>query len=158
MNTSIMNKKRGGFSLIELVIVVVIIGIIGAIAIPRLSRGAEGASDSALAGDLAVMRNAIDLYATEHGGDYPTLAAFEAQLTDYSDANGATNASKTTTYIYGPYIRKIPNLKVGTEKGSNTLGAAAGLGVAWVYDDTTGTITANTGSDKDAGGTLYTDY
>ena len=158
MNTSIMNKKRCGFSLIELVIVVVIIGIIGAIAIPRLSRGAEGASDSALAGDLAVMRNAIDLYATEHGGEYPSLASFEDQLTKYSDANGNTNDSKTTTFIYGPYIRKIPNLKVGTEKNANTIGAAAGLGVSWIYDEDTGEITANTGTDKDANGTLYTDY
>lgn len=158
MNTSIMYKKRGGFSLIELVIVVVIIGIIGAIAIPRLSRGAEGASDSALAGDLAVMRNAIDLYATEHGGDFPAVATFEEQLTLYSSAAGATDAAKSSTYMYGPYIRKIPALKVGDNKGSNKVAAADGLSVAWIYDEDTGAISANTGTDKDVGGTLYSDY
>lgn len=158
MNTSIMNKKRCGFSLIELVIVVVIIGIIGAIAIPRLSRGAEGASDSALAGDLAVMRNAIDLYATEHGGTYPTVADFEDQLTTYTDANGNTSATKTGAYIYGPYIRKIPAVKVGDEKGSTTVAAAAAVGVGWVYDASAGTVVPNTGTDKDASGKLYTDY
>lgn len=158
MNSSVMNKKRYGFSLIELVIVVVIIGIIGAIAIPRLSRGAEGASDSALAGDLAVMRNAIDLYATEHGGDFPALATFEAQLTKYTDANGNTSDTKTGAYIYGPYIRKIPALKVGDEKGGTSLAAAAAEGVAWVYDETAGTIVPNTGTDTDASGKLYTAY
>ncbi len=158
MNTNMMNKKRCGFSLIELVIVVVIIGIIGAIAIPRLSRGAEGASDSALTGDLAVMRNAIDLYATEHGGTYPTVVDFEAQLTTYTDANGNDSATKTGAYIYGPYIRKIPALKVGDEKGSTSVAAAAGIGVGWVYDASAGTIVPNTGTDKDASGKLYTAY
>ena len=159
MNTSMMmKKKRCGFSLIELVIVVVIIGIIGAIAIPRLSRGAEGASDSALAGDLAVLRNAIDLYATEHGGDYPAVATFEAQLTTYTNDTGATNATKAGAYIYGPYIRKIPALKVGDEKGGTTVAAAAGDGVAWVYDATAGTIVPNTGTDADAKGKLYIAY
>ena len=61
-----------GFSLIELVIVVVIIGIIGAIAIPRMSRGAKGAADSAVTANLTVLRNALDLYSTEHVGVYPT--------------------------------------------------------------------------------------
>lgn len=158
MNTSIMYKKRAGFSLIELVIVVVIIGIIGAIAIPRLSRGAEGASDSALAGDLAVMRNAIDLYATEHSGTYPTVADFEDQLTTYTDVLGNTSATKTGAYIYGPYIRKIPAVKVGDEKGSTTVAAAVGLGVGWVYDASAGTVVPNTGTDKDASGKLYTEY
>ena len=158
MNTSIMNKKRCGFSLIELVIVVVIIGIIGAIAIPRLSRGAEGASDSALAGDLAVLRNAIDLYATEHGGTYPTVADFEDQLTTYTDASGNTSATKTGAFIYGPYIRKIPALKVGTEKGKTTVANNTTAGTAWTYDPTAGTIVPNTGTDEDASGKLYTDY
>ncbi|MGB0768764.1 MAG: type II secretion system protein [Phycisphaeraceae bacterium] len=158
MNSRFLNQKRCGFSLIELVIVVVIIGIIGAIAIPRLSRGAEGAADSALAGDLAVMRNAIDLYATEHTGTYPTLTDIEDQLTQYTDASGDTSETKTTTHIYGPYIRKIPNLKVGDEAGGNAFGASATDGVAWVYNENTGTITPNTGTDEDASGTLYTDY
>lgn len=157
MNSSTQNRRRG-FSLIELVIVVVIIGIIGAIAIPRLSRGAEGASDSALSGDLAVLRNAIDLYATEHGGTYPAVDTFEDQLTQYTDDSGDTATSKSTTHIYGPYIRKIPSLKVGDEKGSTNVAAAAGEGVGWVYDETAGTITANAGTAEDASGKLYTDY
>src|SRR5437764_14637069 len=88
-----------GFSLIELVIVVVIIGIIAAIAIPRLSRGSAGAADAALSGNLAVLRNAIDLYATEHGGSYPALATITTQLTQYTDATGTTSATKTATCI-----------------------------------------------------------
>ena len=65
--SSSFNRSRKGFSLIELVIVVVIIGIIAAIAIPKMSKGAAGAGDSALQGNLAVLRNAIELYNSEHG-------------------------------------------------------------------------------------------
>src|SRR5437764_10492917 len=84
---------RSAFSLIELVIVVVIIGIIAAIAVPRMSRGAAGAGDSALAGDLATLRNAIDLYQTEHGGIYPTDEnSISGQLTGYTDDAGAVGA------------------------------------------------------------------
>src|SRR5215217_7834357 len=106
----VSTKRKSGFSLIELVIVVVIIGIIAAIAIPRLSRGSAGAADSALAGNLAVLRNAIDLYATEHSGTYPALATFETQLAQFSDQNGSTSPTKTSSAIYGPYVRKIPPL------------------------------------------------
>jgi prepilin-type N-terminal cleavage/methylation domain-containing protein len=157
---------RRGFSLIELVIVVVIIGIIAAIAIPRLSRGASGAADSALAGDLSVLRNAIDLYATEHGGTYPALATFEAQLTQYTDSSGATSATKTATNIYGPYLRKLPTLPVGPAgyKSTNTVvdgstgtpGASAG---AWYYNATTGEIKANLAdTEKDAATKSYNAY
>ena len=141
-------NRRNAFSLIELVIVVVIIGIIAAIAIPRLSRGASGAADSALSGNLTVLRNAIDLYATEHGGTYPALATFEAQLTQYTDNSGATTATKDATHIYGPYLRKIPQLPVGSKKGQATvkIGADTDLpGVsteAWIYYPTTGEIKA----------------
>ena len=58
--------RTRGFSLVELVIVIVIIGIIAAIAVPLISRGAKGASDSAVRGDLAALRAAIDLFAAEH--------------------------------------------------------------------------------------------
>src|SRR5437868_12090153 len=120
-------KRNNGFSLIELVIVVVIIAIIGAIAIPRMSRGAAGAADSALVGNLRVLRSAIDLYANEHGGAFPssTAATFISQLTTYTDDTGAAVATKDATHIYGPYLRTIPALPVGAAKGSTAIGAAA---------------------------------
>src|SRR5687767_4993945 len=156
---------RGGFSLIELVIVVVIIGIIAAIAIPRLSRGSAGAADSALSGNLAVLRNAIDLYATEHGGKFPTLATFSNQLTLYTDAAG-TVGPKGGAFIFGPYVRKVPALPVGPTnyKGSTTVvdgklvpaGTAPG---AWWYNEDTGEIKANLlDTEKDAAGTSYNSY
>lgn len=153
------NRTRKGFSLIELVIVVVIIAIIGAIAIPRMSRGAAGAADSALTGTLSVLRGAIDLYATEHNGAFPTTANVVAALTTYTDDAGNTNASKTTTYIYGPYLRKLPPLPVGAKKGASGIADADGAGVGWIYDATNGTIKANCANgEADARGVDYNQY
>lgn len=150
-------RSRRGFSLIELVIVVLILGIIAAIAVPRMSRGAKGAQDSSVASNLAALRNAIDLYNTEHGA-FPLVAKFEAQLTTFTDDAGTPNATKTGTYIYGPYIRAIPTLPVGTEKGSKNVAASAAATVGWVYNETTGVISANTGILADESGKLYSAY
>jgi prepilin-type N-terminal cleavage/methylation domain-containing protein len=152
------NRKPNGFSLIELVIVVVIIGIIAAIAIPRLSRGAAGASDSSLSGNLAVLRNAIDLYAAEHNGTYPLAATFDDQMTKFTDASGTASATKTSTAIYGPYLRKVPVQSIGPKKGSNGVAAADATGIGWLYVEGTGVITANATTETDASGKLYLNY
>lgn len=155
-------SRRSAFSLIELVIVVVIIGIIGAIAIPRMSRGAAGASSSALTANLALLRNAIDLYYTEHNNTYPTLADFEDQLTMYTKIDG-TGASATkdpaTGVIYGPYLRAIPPLPVGADKGKTSVVGTYTAGNGWVYNATNGTIIANTPDGvADDMGTDFNDY
>ena len=151
--------KNRAFSLIELIIVVVIIGIIAAIAIPRMSRGAAGAADSSLSGSLAVMRSGLDIYATEHGGKFPVLATFTDQMTLFTDFNGATNPVKGGAFIYGPYLRKIPPLPVGLERGSIGITAiAGGAGMGWVYDGVSGTIIANTLLEADDAGKLYNTY
>ncbi len=156
-NTKIHGGR--GFSLLELVVVVVIIGIIAAVAIPRMSRGSAGAADAALSGNLAVLRNAIDMYAAEHTGSFPTTADMVDQLTKYSDAAGDTADKRDSTYLYGPYIRKIPPLPVGATKGNTDIADKAGDGVGWIYDATTGDISSNTtNKEEDAAGKLYTDY
>ncbi|MDH3583142.1 MAG: prepilin-type N-terminal cleavage/methylation domain-containing protein [Phycisphaerae bacterium] len=155
------SNRNQAFSLIELVIVVVIIAIIGAIAIPRMSRGAAGAADAALTGDLAVLRNAVDLYATEHGGTFPAVGTIEAQLTQFTDNLGATSASPTATHIYGPYLRKLPPLPVGTLKGQTAVhgGTLGGAGFGWHYNDTTGEVKANlAGGEADVSGKDYNTY
>ena len=156
---------RSAFSLIELVIVVVIIGIIAAIAIPRMSRGSAGAADAAVQQNLSLLRNAIDMYQQEHNGDLPakatgdTAATFVAQMTTYSDLKGATGA-KSNVYYLGPYLRSIPPITVGDNKGKN--GVAIGTpdaNTAWVYDPATGNITPHTpGQTTDASGRTYASY
>jgi prepilin-type N-terminal cleavage/methylation domain-containing protein len=159
MNLARVRQSRA-FSLIELVIVVVIIGIIAAIAVPRMSRGAAGASDSALSANLSVLRNAIDLFQTEHGGTFPSLANLPNALIQYSDAAGTTfSATKTASCIYGPYLRSIPALPVGADKGATSFVATYTAGNGWVYSAATGSVTANCApAEVDARGVAYNSY
>jgi general secretion pathway protein G len=147
-----MNKQsiqhhgvRKGFSLIELVIVVVIIGIISAIAIPRLSRGAEGADEAKLKQDLAVLNKALELYAAEHGGEYPSEVTGPAQLTQYTDATGNVSSSKTGDFIYGPYLRDAPPATGGARPGAKGMGTADAPGIGWLYSKNHGRIHLNRG-------------
>jgi prepilin-type N-terminal cleavage/methylation domain-containing protein len=158
------SNSRSAFSLIELVIVVVIIGIIAAIAIPRMSRGSAGAADAAVQQNLSLLRNAIDMYQQEHNGDLPGKngpAEFVNQMTGYSNLKGETGA-KGTTYYLGPYLRSIPPITVGDNKGKNGVTVeptAPGADTAWIYDATTGNIKPHTpGQTTDASGREYASY
>lgn len=163
-NVTLRIRKQVGFSLIELVIVVVIIGIIGAIAVPRMSRGAKGAADSALSADLRVLRDAMDLFAVEHGGLYPEGADVADALTGYSSARiDDLNSTKTATHIYGPYLRAIPKLPVGANKGQSaftgTAPGATATGAGWYYNETTGEVRANCkDAETDESGVQYNTY
>jgi hypothetical protein len=126
-----------------------------------MSRGAAGASDSALSANLSILRNSIDLYQTEHGGTFPTLTQLNnGALTKYSDATGGTlSDTKTVSAIYGPYLRAVPTLPVGADKGKSTFIGVLTAGHGWVYDPTNGNITANCpDSEVDARGVKYNTY
>jgi general secretion pathway protein G len=156
------SNVRQGFSLIELVIVVIIIAIIGAIALPRMSRGAQGAADSALRADLNTLRSALDRYATEHGGKYPTTVD---QLAGSTDDFG-TVGPKDSDHPLGPYLRAVPDLPVGEPgfKGSSAFvdarSAQIGLSAGgWYYNPETGDVKANvTDGQLDSAGKRYNLY
>lgn len=168
--------RRPAFSLVELVIVIVIIGIIAAIAIPRISRGSRGATENSVRANLALLRNAVELYASEHGGTYPGAnlggaadkeTAFINQLTLFSDKDGNTNATRSSTYKYGPYLRAIPPLTAGPNApASGILVDPATFGVdesqtdkGWVFNTATGELIANTDDPipDDPSGRTYAD-
>lgn len=166
-------SKTRAFSLVELVIVVVIIGVIAAIAVPRISRGAKGAGEAALKGDLAGLRNAIDMYSAEHGGAFPGADGLEAtlisQLTGKSTATG-TVGTTAGVHIYGPYLRSgFPPVPVGPNVGATgvimsnaatltTAIAEATTSAGWVYNYTTGEIIVNTVATAEDGTTAYSSY
>lgn len=137
--------RRAAFSLMELVIVITIMAIIAAIAIRRVGRHAETAGTSAAGEDTVVLQAAIERYRAEHG-TYPTASGISDQLTKYTDDFGNVSPTRTPPYTYGPYLRRVPPVPIGPARNSVTIGAAAGAGIGWIYDSTTGDIHANEGS------------
>ncbi|MEX2216093.1 MAG: type II secretion system protein [Phycisphaeraceae bacterium] len=110
-------QTRAAFSLIELVLVVSIIAVIGAIALPRLSSVAERAPKAAFEADLIILQSALERYLIEHQGTPPTEAQFVLQLTQFTDIDGAVSAVKTTSHIYGPYLRRMPQSYIAPATG-----------------------------------------
>ena len=167
------NRLQRGFTLVELLIVVIILAILAAIVIPQFSSATTDTREAALDSNLGGLRNAIELYKAQHTtyagavattggscaatkgtGAINSAQALMDHLLMYSDASGNTcSVGDTTTFKYGPYIRKgMPNDAV-TGKGSvaadvvmATTGAplapAAATG-GWAYDVKSGQIVMN---------------
>ena len=148
-------KAKSGFTLVEILIVVVILGILAAIVIPQFTEASTEAKLSSLCTDLQTLRSQIELFKVQHNDVAPALATFLTQMTNYSDVTGATNATKTATYCFGPYLQKIPVNQFNDMKdalGNGTLvalGAAPDDAASWAYDETTGAIRADDIYDKD---------
>ena len=66
-------RRRGGFTLIELIVVLTIIGTLLAIAVPRYFNSLEKARETILRQDLSVMRDALDKYSADKGHFPETL-------------------------------------------------------------------------------------
>ena len=138
------------------------------IAAPRISQGAKGAGEAALRGSLAAMRNAIDMYAAEHNGDFPGAdgqnTTVVRQFTTKTDFAGGVGTD------YGSYLRRMPpvpvgpnaakasGIKMGTDDPlSDDVDETADPTLGWVYNKDTGDIIANT-DDQDENLVYYYDY
>jgi len=173
MTTTIRRSAAKGFTLIELLIVVIIIAILAAIAIPQFSNTSSDAQEAALDANLATVRSAIELYRVQHNNKYPSAAlssgggtscttaggvagtgdansdaAFRDQLTGFSNAAGVTCTVSAPGFIYGPYLRTMPNEPV-TNSAALAIVTAANAGEpdaatgGWRFNNVTGKFQMN---------------
>jgi general secretion pathway protein G len=134
-------KKRQGFTLVELVVVVMILGILAAVAAPKFLDTSATATDNGLKQSLGIVRDAIELYAAEHGGDLPG-----------ADGNQATFKTDLDPYLRGN--NQFPKCPVGTVKDdtvnlvneSTALAADASPTTSWKYSYATGEFICNSGA------------
>ena len=61
-----LNKRRGGFTLVEIMIVVAIIALLAAIAVPGFLRARKRSQASKVLNDLRLIDSAVDQYAIEN--------------------------------------------------------------------------------------------
>lgn len=131
-------EKRQGFTLVELVVVVMILGILAAVAAPKLLGTSGTATDNGLRQTVSVVRDAIERYAAENGGDFPGTdeASFKAAIKPYLRGEfptcpvGHNNASVDVTNVTTP------------------LGVNAGATTGWRYSYGSGEFIVNS-SDTD---------
>jgi prepilin-type N-terminal cleavage/methylation domain-containing protein len=154
--TGYKKNRQCALTLLEVVLVVAIMSILAAIGIPRMGAGTRRAEESALRKDLDYLHTALEFYAVEHGGDYPTQVN---QLLQYTDQMGSIRAAADNTHIYGPYLQNIPPLPVGARKGRTGIDTVDGNDVGWIVNWTQGKFKANTQDDElDSQGKPYNDY
>ena len=84
----IRTTNRKGVTLIELLIVVLILAALSAIAIPRISLSAQNAKQNACNTNISVINSAIEMYAADNDGSYPT-----------DDADMQTKVTGNTDYF-----------------------------------------------------------
>jgi prepilin-type N-terminal cleavage/methylation domain-containing protein len=67
------NKRRGGFTLVEIMIVVAIIALLAAIAVPGFLRARKRSQASRVVNDLRLIDAAVDQYAIENNKSTGTV-------------------------------------------------------------------------------------
>ena len=142
-------KSRTAFSLVELVVVIMILGILAAVAAPKLLQTSGDATDNGVKQTLAVVRDAIEMYAASNGGALP--GADGVELTFKTDLE---------THLRGNFP-KCPvgnkNDQVFITTADTDIAGGAGTGEGWHYCNQNGQFIINSAS-TDSGGTSYDAY
>lgn len=71
-----MRQRKRGFTLMELLVVIAIIGVLLSILLPALARAMEAARRAVCGSNLRQVGMALQMYANESDGIFPTLQAF----------------------------------------------------------------------------------
>ena len=85
-----INKRRGGFTLVEIMIVVAIIALLAAIAVPGFLRARKRSQATRILNDLRMIDSAVDQYAVETG----RATGFSVGVADW------TNYVKKNSILY----------------------------------------------------------
>ncbi|MBI5863600.1 MAG: hypothetical protein HZB38_03645 [Planctomycetes bacterium] len=164
-------QRAGAFTLADFVLAATLVAAAAAMTLPSLGRVKTGAGSEQmeLAGNLALLRNAIAAYQVDHGGRYPGAngGRLVEQLTLCTDEAGNPSAIRTAKSGYGPYLVAVPRCPVVDGNGATAIlldatpadppSVTTGTKEGWVYNPATGQIIANTPK-KDAAGRSYSTY
>jgi general secretion pathway protein G len=135
MHLESKRKRRGGFTLVEILIVVIILGILAGIVIPQFSTASQDSRTSSIKSQLQNVRLAIQAYQMQHMDTLPNLSSSWTPLLTQTNPQGGT----TGAVLVGPYLPSVP---VNVLTGGSNISTAAGAGVDWVWNVGTGTLSA----------------
>lgn len=134
-------KSRSAFTLVELVVVILILGILAGVAAPKLLNTSGQATDNGLRQTLSTVRNAIEIYAAQNAGAYPTAANFTTVMEDY---------------VRGDFpVCPLPGNNDAVVSASTDDPLVADNSSGWMYNQTTGEFICNSTATSNDGSTPY---
>lgn len=104
-----LNTRRGGFTLVEIMIVVAIIALLAAIAVPNFLRARKRTQATRALEDIRMIDSALDQYAIENNKAANDEVSFEA-LKDYLKTGSALYNTGEDTYGDLFTVDKIPQI------------------------------------------------
>ena len=136
-------KPFPAFTLIEMLIVIVIIGILAAALIPKLTGLQARARDTARSADMRNVSSAIEVYALDHGGEYPAASfvvwntspplKLQNLLVPQAFAQEATSSLETIFSEIKPYLNTLPIDPNRSGIASNVAGNCLTKGESYAY-------------------------
>ncbi len=134
------NKKRKGFTLIEMVGVLAVVAILGSFVAPKVFEVIEGSKSTRFALEIGTYSKAVANWYKDIGSLQSLNGSGVLAATDTSfQAELIANAVGTTglwAFWNGPYINSVANLSLGTALTIETNTGASGTAAA-VKTDTT---------------------
>ena len=112
-----LNKRRGGFTLVEIMIVVAIIALLAAIAVPGFLRARKRSQASRIINDLRLIDSAVDQYAIEtnkKSGDPVAITDWTNYLKKGTNLYVSGNDILGNTYG-GQTVDSLPKVNVSTK-------------------------------------------
>ena len=110
-----LNKNRGGFTLVEIMIVVAIIALLAAIAVPNFLRARKRSQATRILEDLRMIDAAIDQYAIENnmiGGNTAVWNDIKAYLKTGSTLYNSSGKDMLSNSYVGFSVDSIPKLSI----------------------------------------------
>ena len=105
------HKEQEGFTLIELLVVISIIGLLSTVVLASLNTARVKARDAQRIAALKEIKKAIELYASDHGGQYPGYLSTPTLATNEIPGSVAGDTRETT------YMRSSGGLTEGSPGG-----------------------------------------
>ena len=108
-----LNKNRGGFTLVEIMIVVAIIALLAAIAVPNFLRARKRSQATRILEDLRIIDSAIDQYAIENnksGGQNVGWTDIQGYLKNGSVIYNSGGKDMLSNSFSGYSVDSIPKL------------------------------------------------
>ena len=117
--------KRGGFTLLEIIIVVAIIALLAAIAVPGFLRARKRSQASKILNDLRMIDSAIDQYAIENGKKTGDPVAI-ADWTNYVKKDSTLYVTGKDLFGNDYGVQSVDTLPKAPATAWNTLSDVAG--------------------------------